>query len=158
MLRRTFVAALAAAPALYSGPLIYFTGDEAKVVEALTNQIIPADDAPGAVAAGVVFYIDKQLAGPLSRYAPVYRKTIPMLQAACQQSAGAGFTDLPFEKQMAFLRQIEHDTSSPLASFFAMVIDHTMQGFYGSPEHGGNRDEASWKMLGIVDVMEGHKH
>jgi hypothetical protein len=39
-----------------------------------------------------------------------------------------------------------------------MVIDHTMQGFYGSPEHGGNRDEASWKMLGIVDVMEGHKH
>jgi gluconate 2-dehydrogenase gamma chain len=59
---------------------------------------------------------------------------------------------------MAFLRQIEHDTSSPLASFFAMVIDHTMQGFYGSPEHGGNRDEASWKMLGIVDVMEGHKH
>src|ERR1700742_3555506 len=102
MLRRTFVAGLAASPALYSGPLIYFTNDEAKVVQALTNQIIPADDAPGAVAAGVVFYIDKQLAGPLSRYAPVYRKTIPMLQAACQQNAGAVFTDLPFERQTAF--------------------------------------------------------
>jgi gluconate 2-dehydrogenase gamma chain len=39
-----------------------------------------------------------------------------------------------------------------------MVVDHTMQGFYGSPAHGGNRDEASWKMLGVTGVMEGHQH
>ena len=28
---------------------------------------------------------------------------------------------------------------------------------FGSPAHGDNRDEASWKMLGITDVMEGHQ-
>jgi hypothetical protein len=39
-----------------------------------------------------------------------------------------------------------------------MVADHAMQGFYGSPAHGGNLDAASWKMLGIEDVMEGHRH
>jgi hypothetical protein len=33
-----------------------------------------------------------------------------------------------------------------------------MQGFYGSPTHGGNRDEASWKMLGIQEIMGGHQH
>ena len=45
------------------------------------------------------------------------------------------------------------------AAFFQMVVDHTMQGFYGSPKHGGNRGEASWKMLGIEAVMrEGHAH
>ena len=63
---------------------------------------------------------------------------------------------MPAAEQLVFLKTQE---SSP---FFQMVVDHTMQGFYGSPEHGGNKDEASWKMLGIVDVMAGddgsHKH
>jgi hypothetical protein len=33
--------------------------------------------------------------------------------------------------------------------FFCLAVDHTMQGFYGDPRHGGNREGASWKMLGI---------
>jgi len=32
---------------------------------------------------------------------------------------------------------------------FEMVLAHTMQGFYGSPRHGGNRDYVSWTMLGV---------
>jgi gluconate 2-dehydrogenase gamma chain len=35
------------------------------------------------------------------------------------------------------------------AEFFNLIRAHAMQGFYGDPRHGGNRDEASWKMLGI---------
>ncbi len=143
-----------AAPALYSGPLVWFTTGEAKVVEALTNQIIPADDAPGAVAAGVVYYIDKQLTGPLAKFAADYRNGIPLFQSACSKKTGKEFLSLSFDEQATYLRQIERESS-----FFRMVIDHTMQGFYGSPKHGGNRDEASWKMLGIKDVMtEDHKH
>ena len=30
-----------------------------------------------------------------------------------------------------------------------MILEHSMQGFYGSPEHGGNRGYASFKMLDI---------
>jgi gluconate 2-dehydrogenase gamma chain len=143
---------------VYSGPLVLFTGEEAKLIEALTNQIVPADDAPGAVAAGVVYYIDKQLAGPLRRFEPVYRKSIPLFRSACLEQTGKEFTTLSFAAQTAWLRQIERPPSSVSASFFALVIDHTMQGFYGSPQYGGNRDQASWKMLAIEDVMEGHKH
>jgi gluconate 2-dehydrogenase gamma chain len=149
---------LAAAPALYSGPLQLLTEEEAKLVEALADQIVPADDAPGALAAGVVYYIDRQLAGPLQRFAPAYRKAIPLFRAACLRRTGEEFTSLPFARRTEFLRQIERDAPSEPASFFSLVVDHTMQGFYGSPEHGGNRDAASWKMLGIEDVMGGHKH
>jgi len=39
--------------------------------------------------------------------------------------------------------------------FFQRQVDHMMQGFYGSPRHGGNKNEASWKMLGIAPNM-GH--
>jgi gluconate 2-dehydrogenase gamma chain len=30
-----------------------------------------------------------------------------------------------------------------------MVIAHTMQGYYGDPRHGGNREAVSWCMLGV---------
>jgi len=146
------------ASALYSGPIVLFTDEEAKLIEALTNQIIPSDDAPGAVEAGVVYYIDKQLAGPLQRFEPVYRKSIPLFRSACLERTGQEFITLPFAAQTAWLREIERVPSSALASFFGLVIDHTMQGFYGSPQHGGNRAAASWKMLAIEDVMEGHQH
>jgi gluconate 2-dehydrogenase gamma chain len=32
-------------------------------------------------------------------------------------------------------------------SFFDLVVSHTMQGFYGDPRHGGNRERVSWRML-----------
>jgi len=154
--RRAFL--LLAASPLYAGPLVLLSAGEAKLVDALTNQIIPADDAPGASEAGVVFYIDKQLAGPLKRFRPTYARCIPLLQAACRNTSGREFQNLSFDEQADFLRQIEHGPDRELSSFFSLVIEHTMQGFYGSPEHGGNRDEASWKMLDIVDVMGGHQH
>jgi hypothetical protein len=36
-------------------------------------------------------------------------------------------------------------------AFFELVLNHTMQSFYGSPRHGGNRDAVSWRMLGVPD-------
>jgi gluconate 2-dehydrogenase gamma chain len=29
------------------------------------------------------------------------------------------------------------------------VRNHTLEGYYGSPRHGGNRDAVSWRMLGL---------
>jgi gluconate 2-dehydrogenase gamma chain len=155
--RRSFTLALAAAP-LYAGPLIWLAEDDARLVEALADQIVPADDAPGALAAGVIYYIAKQLAGPLKRYQEVYRRSLPLFRAACREKTGHEFTALAFAERTAFLHSIENGGQPALGSFFAMVVDHTLQGFYGSPEHGGNRGEASWKMLGIEDVMGGHGH
>src|SRR5260370_31351328 len=136
--RRGFAFGLAAS-ALYSGPLVLFTDEEAKLIEALTNQIVPSDDAPGAVEEGVVYYIDKQLASPLQRFEPVYRKSIPLFRSACLQQTGQEFAALPFAALTAWLREIERVPSSALASFFGLVLDHTMQGFHRSPPHGGNR-------------------
>ncbi len=154
--RRLFVfSAAAAAVPLYAGPAVILTNDEVKFLEALVDQIIPPDEAPGAAPgaaqAGVVFYIDKQLAGPLKRFQDNYRRGIPALRAACVAKTGKDFLALSFDERTAFLRAF----ASP---FFNLAIEHTMQGFYGSPEHGGNLNEASWKMLGIEGIMGGHRH
>jgi gluconate 2-dehydrogenase gamma chain len=154
MNRREFLA-VAATPLYAAGPLQTFSSEEGRLVEALCDQIIPADDVAGAKEAGVLFYIDRQLAGPLHRFASSYHDNLPKLAAFCKQSKGREFTDLSFPQQTEFLKQLEAEN---LKTFFALVVDHTMQGFYGSPKHGGNRGEVSWDSLGIRDVMEGHKH
>lgn len=146
--RRLFLALLSA-PLYPAVPLVVLSADEGKVVESLCAQIIPADDYPGAKEAGVLYYIETQLAGPLKRFAPDYHRGLASLRAQ-------HFDELNFTEQKTFLQRI--DGASELGRFWNLVIDHTMQGFYGGPKHGGNKDEASWKMLDIADVMEGHKH
>jgi gluconate 2-dehydrogenase gamma chain len=39
------------------------------------------------------------------------------------------------------------------AAFFRLLVDHTMQGFYGSPRHGGNRDYVSYRIL-VIDYPQ----
>ena len=49
-------------------PLRFFTEEEARIVSAATERIFPSDETgPGAKEAGVVIYIDRQLAGPYGR-------------------------------------------------------------------------------------------
>ena len=44
---------------------------------------------------------------------------------------------------------IVNDLEKQHRDFFDLVREHTMEGYYGSPRHGGNRDAVSWRMLGL---------
>jgi len=154
--RREFL--LAAIPLYAAGPLETFSREEARLVEALCDQVIPADSTPGAKQAGVLYYIDRQVAGPLRRFQAAYHDGLSTLRDTCHARTSRDFVDLPFGEQTKFLQELEAGHEEKLTSFWRLVIDHTMQGFYGAPTHGGNRDEVSWEMLGIRDVMEGHTH
>ena len=147
--RRGFLAASAAAGFLQAKP-VYFTEAEASLIVLIAEQIIPADQGPGATQAGVVQYIDRQLAGLRKRLVPVYREGLPAFEP---------LRNMPFPEQTKFLEAVERgEHGRPAAELFNLMIDHTMQGFYGSPKHGGNKDEASWRMLGVVDEMGGGHH
>lgn len=125
----------------------FFTAQEARTVDAICEQIIPADAHPGASQAGVVRFIDLQLSKHYRRYRDAYRKGIAGVEAASRGRFGRPFTELPIEQQTEVLTQIEEKDPE----FFALIRAHTMQGFYGDPRHGGNRGEASWRMLGLPD-------
>ncbi len=52
-------------PATNPGPFLFFTVDEAALVEAIADRLIPADDlGPGGKDAGCAVFIDRQLVGP----------------------------------------------------------------------------------------------
>jgi len=141
---------------IQAGKWHFFTPDEARLVEAVSEQIIPADKDPGAKDAGVVVFIDRQLVGPYARYQRTYRDGLRALQETCRKRLGKPFEALDWDDQTKVLASLESGRApqefwkSPrCGEFFNLVLEHTMQGFYGGPWHGGNRNNVSFKMLGL---------
>jgi gluconate 2-dehydrogenase gamma chain len=162
--RRKFLQAALVAAAAGSGmacggvgsPWRLLTVDEARTLAAACDQIIPPDKDPGAAWAGVVNYIDRQLCGPLKHLRKSYRAGVAGLNQSSRIVYGANFADLSSAKQSELLTRLEQGQAPaeawkqiPSTEFFGLLVDQTMQGFYGDPRHGGNRDRASWKMLGL---------
>jgi gluconate 2-dehydrogenase gamma chain len=135
----------------------FFSESEANALIAICEQIIPRDDTPGATDAGVIYYIDRQISGPLVRHQEAYRLGLASFSKTCLQLYKTAFEGLSFDQQTDALRLIEsgkapqefwNDPSQQF--FFELVLDHTRQGFYGSPRHGGNRNYTSYRMMGLA--------
>ena len=134
------------------------TEDDAKILAAVCDQIVPPDQDPGAAQAGAVAFIDRQLATRLKDRLEVYQRGLRALDAMARRRHGKPFTDVPFDAQTALLQDVEKGqvegtdwSGVQPAAFFGLVLDHTMMAFYGDPRHGGNRGRVSWKMLGVPD-------
>lgn len=134
----------------------FFTPEEASCIIAFCEQIIPSDESPGASDAGVIYYIDRQLSGVFHYDQEAYREGIKHLQTYCSLKHGSIFEKLIGEEQTKVLLLLEsnHLNETEWAQgkpsvFFNLVRSHTMQGFYGSPIHGGNKDYVSFEMLKI---------
>jgi len=136
---------------------LFFSGAEAKTLIAMCEQIIPADDTPGATDAGVIHYIDRQLIGIFTRHQVTYRKGLEALHKTCLRVYQTAFENLDFKRQTATLCLLETNQApkecwgdQSQSEFFNLVIDHTRQGFYGSPRYGGNKNYVSYRMLGLA--------
>jgi len=135
---------------------LFFTPEEALCIIAFCEQIIPKDESPGATDAGVIFYIDRQLSGVFHYDRETYRIGIKNLQDYCSKKYGKPFENVVFDEQTKFLKTMESNQlnenewqqGNP-SNFFNLVRSHTMQGFYGSPIHGGNKNYMSFEMLRI---------
>lgn len=139
-------------------PLRFFTASEARVIGAACERIFPGDaSGPGATDAGVVIYIDRQLAGPYGR--DKYRYVKPPFVASVPEHGYQGkesprqiyragirdlgnFADLPIDAQDRKLGEIES------TRFFELLRSHTLEGLFCDPMHGGNANLIGWKMIG----------
>lgn len=130
----------------------FLTIPQAAMIESISEQMIPADESPGGKVAGVVFYIDGVLAGPFGKfYRTNYEEGLAMIDAASQKQFGGNFASLSSDHQAAILQALQsgHSRRESRHEFFGLLWRHVMEGYYGNPEHGGNRDGASWKMIGF---------
>jgi gluconate 2-dehydrogenase gamma chain len=172
--RRQFIqlgaAAVAAGGAssnrLPANPWRFLTIAEARTLAAVCDQLIPPDGDPGGDWARVVNFIDLQLCGPYCHLQKTYRHGLACLDHSSQAQFAKPFASLTSDQQILFLRAMETKRLSPEgwkeiapADFFELFLNHSMQGYYGDPRHGGNRDHVSWKMVGLsYPPVRGRQH
>lgn len=125
-----------------------FLDDESALTLAgICDQIIPADDYPSASQAGVLVYIDRQLTHHYVKYQDKYVGGLKMADGLSLKEFGRRFALLDSKDQLRIVSVIERTDRE----FFEMVRSHTLEGYYGAPRHGGNRDAVSWRMLGLAE-------
>ena len=160
--------------------LFFFNDDEARFVTAAIDRLIPPDpEWTGAAGAGVLYYIDRQLAsdyggggrmyldGPWVPEAPsqhgyqlrqspgeLYRIGIAEVRGYARgQHNEQEFWDLSPAAMDAVLSAIETGEaqlpSIPGPVFFETLLANTIEGFFADPAYGGNRDMVGWKMIGF---------
>jgi gluconate 2-dehydrogenase gamma chain len=157
----------------------YFTAQEAAAVEALVDRLIPSDDlSPGGKDCGCAIFIDRQLAGPYGRFegyymagpfqkgtkqqgpqSPVtpaqhYRTALAAFDAACRSKySGKSFVDLADAEKDEAIKGLEDGSltleGTDAQEFFKLILKDTQNGFLADPIYGGNKNMASWKMIGF---------
>jgi gluconate 2-dehydrogenase gamma chain len=155
----------------------FFNEPERHFLEAAVDRLIPPDESwHGAAEAGVVNYIDLQMAGdwgkgnliyrhgPFRRgswtqgyqleYTPaeLFRRSINAINASFS-SQGTAFSQLSPTDQDAYLQHLEKGELDldgvPSNIFFDFLWKHTQEGFFADPMYGGNKNKVGWKMLGF---------
>jgi len=153
------------------------TADDAAFLSAAVDTLIPADElSPSGTECGCVVFIDRQLAsawgggakmyrgGPYLKGTPEQGYQLPLtphqffvagIRAAngwAQKTFGKLYDRLDTETRAQAMTAWEGraefaDFSSRV--FFQRLLQITMEGFFADPIYGGNRDKASWRMLGF---------
>ena len=123
--------------------------------EAVTDQIIPADEQPGAKWAGVVHYIDLALTGDLKDFRPAYSRGIQHLEALAHEITGRMFAELQFTGQTNVLEKLEHDQTAITKElsgreFFELMRKHTLEGFFSEPSTKATATRSVGMVLGFV--------
>ncbi len=128
-------------------------GDMGDVLRAALDRLIPADDYPGASAAGVDRSLARQLAGDAWERAPLISAGLRALDEEARVCFGISFAGLDDGRQDAVLAAVEAGEvgtawSVPPAAFFNTLLNLTNEGYYADTTESGPQAMISWRMIG----------
>ena len=150
-------AAQAPAPPPPPEPAETLSQAEAETLEAIAARLIPTDaNGPGAREARAAHYIDRALGGALASSRDTYRQGLAAIDALAVSAHGNRFAQLTGDVQDMLLSQLEGNVPADFpgggTAFFTLVLGHTLQGTFGDPHYGGNRNFVGWDLLGYPGV------
>lgn len=146
------VAALtsAAQPASAPSPPA-LTDAQLRLLAAFTDRLIPKDElGPSASECGVPEYINLSLADFLAAEKPAFIEGLEAADAFARRSQGRSFIELSGDKQDAVLTAMESGSAAGFPNaraVFNRVRRLTMEGMFGDPYYGGNKDFAGWDLI-----------
>jgi gluconate 2-dehydrogenase gamma chain len=158
---------------------IILTPQEVAFFSAVADTMIPADElSPSGTECGVPVFIDRQLAsawgggdrmyraGPYVKGTPEQGYQLPLTphqffvagvraaDAWCQKTyEGKTFDRLTSAQRNEALTAMQQGKAQfedlDSKQFFGALYTINMEGFFSDPIYGGNRNKASWRMLGF---------
>ena len=145
----------------------FFTPEQRAQCEALFEAILPGSETnPGARDAEAVEYIDSLLTMTRETYFDIpnlqklYPAGLAAIDAAAMSAYGAGVTGIATEQVATLLGQMKAGTlpgSMPAADqtkFFTNVRAQCLEGCFGDPRWGGNKNGVMWRWYGWIVPAE----
>ncbi|GHF43804.1 choline dehydrogenase-like flavoprotein [Deinococcus metalli] len=130
-------------------------------LRALIDTILPADDAPSGWHAGVGEFLTGIFGRDLRARRAEFGRGLAALDAEAQARHGQDFAALGEDTQHALIHDLLAGTSAAdwedlnPAAYLQWTIQLCMQGYYGDPGNGGNRDGVAWRTLGYHRLPDG---
>ena len=149
------------------------SAEDFDTLEKVVDVLFPSDpDGVGAVPAGVVTYIDGVLSGRAAHLLDIYRAGLRWLHDEARARGRARFDEIDRMQQEEIVDAVmsrSQAASPPLDSptgdggapgessdkgpsvdilFMTALWQHTREGLFGDPRHGGNREGTIWRWLG----------
>ncbi len=97
-----------------------------RLLKALANCVVPADDTPGAGDTGNLDYVTEVLTGDASSQLDAVRGFLDALDASATALHQHAFADLNQEAQVALLNAVEGE------AVFQMLVSLIQEGYWGS--------------------------
>ena len=159
--------------------LSFFTQAEFDTVGVLAERFIPADElSVSGKDAGCATFVDRQLAGGYGKGVTLYRmgrfikgtpeqgtqsaltpaerwrQGLAAMDTYCQAHFSKNFSALTGDQQDALLSSMEKGSVNLGADvevqvLFEQMLQNVREGFLSDPIYGGNKEMASWKMIGF---------
>ena len=157
--RRTFIASAALIPvaaiqgtpqaaAQTTASVTVLTSEQRRILGAFVDRLVPKDElGPSATECGVLDYIDGCLAEFIAAEKPSFVQGLAAVDEYARKSQGAPLAELPMEKQDAVLTAIDNNEAPDLKAFFNRVRRLTLEGMFGDPSYGGNKNFAGWDLI-----------
>ncbi|MGO4348390.1 GMC family oxidoreductase [Paenibacillus sp. MCAF9] len=131
----------------------YISSELLLILEAVADQLIPGDAWPSATDGGVIAYLKRISAQDAAVWTDLIEPGLRALEAEALALHNQPFSELSPHEKDRLLRDAEHDSFGgwPVSSkhFFDTLLCLVVEGYYGSPELGGNSEGRSWEMIGF---------
>ena len=132
-----------------TAPPAFFSMAEMVTLAAACERLLPRDEDPGAIDLGVPGYVDAALAEEaMTSWREPMRAGLADLDARARASARTAFHLATSAEQDEILTAVQN--AGEAGDFFARLINLTLEGAFGDPVHGGNRDRAGWQLVGFA--------
>ncbi|SDX49783.1 GMC family oxidoreductase [Paenibacillus sp. CF384] len=123
------------------------------VLKAVADRMVPEDAWPSATQAGVLTYLERHYDEDPDTWLNLVEPGLLALQAEALSLYSRSFTELSAAESDLLLTavQLGQVQDWPVSSkrFFDTLLTLVIEGYYGSPEAGGNRAGKSWDMIGF---------